>query len=65
MLPQIAAGDANTIWVIPSELTQALAGLRGGWLAPDAAPADPPKGAASPNGGRIERAAKDAPAASS
>jgi regulator of protease activity HflC (stomatin/prohibitin superfamily) len=24
VLPQIAQGDANKIWVIPSELTQAL-----------------------------------------
>jgi hypothetical protein len=24
MLPQIAQGDANKVWVIPSELTQAL-----------------------------------------
>ena len=27
MLPQIAQGDANKVWIIPSELSQALAGL--------------------------------------
>jgi regulator of protease activity HflC (stomatin/prohibitin superfamily) len=34
MLPQIAQGDANKMWIIPSELTQAL-GRLGGRLAPD------------------------------
>jgi regulator of protease activity HflC (stomatin/prohibitin superfamily) len=29
MLPQIAQGDANKMWIIPSELTQALGTLRG------------------------------------
>ena len=27
MLPQIAKGEANKIWIIPSELTQALGRL--------------------------------------
>ncbi len=27
MLPQIAQGDANTLWVVPTELTQALQGI--------------------------------------
>ena len=27
VLPQIAQGDANKVWVIPSELTQALGGI--------------------------------------
>ena len=27
MLPQLAQGDANKIWVIPSEFSQALAGV--------------------------------------
>jgi regulator of protease activity HflC (stomatin/prohibitin superfamily) len=44
MLPQIAQGSANKIWVIPSELTQALGNL-GGRLAPGA-PAAPPAPAA-------------------
>jgi regulator of protease activity HflC (stomatin/prohibitin superfamily) len=34
MLPQIAQGDANKMWIIPSELTQAL-GRLGGRLAPE------------------------------
>src|SRR5206468_4541289 len=29
MLPQIARGDANKVWVIPSEFTKALGGLSG------------------------------------
>src|SRR6478735_1851059 len=29
LLPELATGDANTIWVIPSEFTQALSGLTG------------------------------------
>jgi len=58
MLPQLATGDANTIWVIPSELTQALAGLKAGWLT-----ADPPPTSATPNNGRIEPTTKDTPAA--
>jgi regulator of protease activity HflC (stomatin/prohibitin superfamily) len=29
MLPQLAKGEANKIWVIPSEFTQALSGLTG------------------------------------
>src|ERR1700754_2382116 len=29
MLPQLAKGEANKIWVIPSEFTQALSGLSG------------------------------------
>jgi regulator of protease activity HflC (stomatin/prohibitin superfamily) len=34
MLPQIAQGDANKVWVIPSELTQALARFSGNALPP-------------------------------
>ena len=29
MLPQIARGDANKMWIIPSELTEALKGIGG------------------------------------
>jgi regulator of protease activity HflC (stomatin/prohibitin superfamily) len=29
MLPQIAQGDANKVWIIPSEFTEALKGFRG------------------------------------
>jgi regulator of protease activity HflC (stomatin/prohibitin superfamily) len=45
MLPQIAAGDANTVWVIPSELTRALAGISAGWGSPQ-----PPDTQSTPNG---------------
>jgi regulator of protease activity HflC (stomatin/prohibitin superfamily) len=33
MLPQIAQGDANKLWIVPSELTEALKGI-GGAFAP-------------------------------
>jgi regulator of protease activity HflC (stomatin/prohibitin superfamily) len=46
MLPQIAAGDADTVWVIPSELTRALAGITAGWGSPQ-----PPDTQGTPNGG--------------
>ena len=46
MLPQIAAGDANTVWVIPSELTRALAGIAAGWSSPP-----PLETQSMPNGG--------------
>jgi regulator of protease activity HflC (stomatin/prohibitin superfamily) len=58
MLPQIAQGDANKVWIIPSEITQALGSiggavenLRGGASGgTDAAepPADPPDPPARP-----------------
>jgi regulator of protease activity HflC (stomatin/prohibitin superfamily) len=47
MLPQIAQGDANKIWVIPSELTTALGNLSARLGAP-AAPAAPPVPPAPP-----------------
>jgi regulator of protease activity HflC (stomatin/prohibitin superfamily) len=52
MLPELARGDANKIWVIPSEFTQALSNLGGlaGRVAPgaeDAAP-EPSKPPAPP-----------------
>ncbi|MBA3842170.1 MAG: SPFH/Band 7/PHB domain protein [Actinobacteria bacterium] len=34
VLPQIAQGDANKVWVIPSELTQALGNIGGRMLGP-------------------------------
>src|SRR4051794_29769041 len=47
MLPELAKGEANKIWVIPSEFTQALSGLSGamgrfGERDEAAAPAPPP-----------------------
>jgi regulator of protease activity HflC (stomatin/prohibitin superfamily) len=59
MLPQLARGDANKIWVIPSEFTQALANLSGfmpgsgerGGSAPAPEPTEPPSiPPASPGG---------------
>jgi len=47
MLPRIAQGDANKIWVIPSEFTQALAGL-GGAVGNVASKAQPQGGPAPP-----------------
>jgi regulator of protease activity HflC (stomatin/prohibitin superfamily) len=56
ILPQIAQGDANKVWIIPSEITNALSGLGGAVEAvtrvpggPDAAPGHavaPPTGPA-------------------
>jgi regulator of protease activity HflC (stomatin/prohibitin superfamily) len=34
MLPKIAEGPANKLWIIPSELTEALKGIGAGFLAP-------------------------------
>ncbi len=31
-LPKLAEGDANKLWIIPSELTEALKGISGGFL---------------------------------
>src|SRR5690606_10130876 len=33
-LPTIAEGEANTLWVIPSELTEALKGIGQGFFGP-------------------------------
>src|SRR5690349_12159755 len=38
MLPQLAQGEANKIWVIPSEFSQALANVAQRFGAPDGAP---------------------------
>src|SRR3954464_2396810 len=53
MLPELAKGQANKIWVIPSEFTQALSGLSGamgrfGERDESAAPGSPPPPAAAP-----------------
>jgi regulator of protease activity HflC (stomatin/prohibitin superfamily) len=44
MLPRIAQGDANKVWIIPSDFTQALAGLQGaiGAGRPQPPPKEPP-----------------------
>ena len=42
-LPKLAEGDANKLWIIPSELTEALKGIGEGFFAPRhvAPPTDP------------------------
>ena len=45
MLPQIAAGEGSTMWMIPSELTQAMGAMASGFKAPEPDPASmsPPR----------------------
>ena len=45
MLPQIAAGEGSTMWMIPSELTQAMGAMASGFKAPAPEPASmsPPR----------------------
>jgi regulator of protease activity HflC (stomatin/prohibitin superfamily) len=54
MLPQIAQGEANKLWIIPSEITNALSGLGGAVEAVtgNIAPADgaPPRAVPPPDG---------------
>src|SRR5437588_3107071 len=42
MLPQLAQGDANKVFVIPSEFTQAFGGLTRAFAAQSGAPEDVP-----------------------
>src|SRR6266581_1474633 len=42
MLPQIAQGDANKVWIVPSEIGKALEGIGGFFSAATAARAEPP-----------------------
>jgi regulator of protease activity HflC (stomatin/prohibitin superfamily) len=53
MLPQIAQGDANKVWIVPSEIGKALEGIGGffGTVGSDRAPAAPP---AAGQAGQIE-----------
>ena len=46
MLPQIAQGDANKVWIVPSEIGKALEGLGGFFSGATAARADGPPAAA-------------------
>ena len=60
-LPQIAQGDANKLWIIPSEFSQALQGLAGMAGGPAAAGSGSSEGGASwlteaSKGERVERA---------
>jgi regulator of protease activity HflC (stomatin/prohibitin superfamily) len=45
MLPQIAAGEGSSMWMIPTELTQAMGAMASGFKAPE-----PVEHAAAPNG---------------
>jgi regulator of protease activity HflC (stomatin/prohibitin superfamily) len=45
MLPQIAAGEGSSMWMIPTELTQAMGAMASGFKAPE-----PAERAAAPNG---------------
>jgi regulator of protease activity HflC (stomatin/prohibitin superfamily) len=63
MLPQLAQGNANKVWVIPSEFSQALGGLaqRFGAPAPEGAPPPPPRPRPSHSTAEIDaKAAADA-----
>ena len=49
MLPQIAAGEGSTMWMIPTELTQAMGAMASGFKAPEpAGHVAAPNGAVSP-----------------
>ena len=49
MLPQIAAGEGSTMWMIPSELTQAMGAMASGFKAPEPSGHVPaPNGAVTP-----------------
>ena len=63
MLPRIAQGDANKVWIIPSEFTQALSSLQGaiGGAARRAAAAEGAPAAAQPAGGDPRRAVRLVP----
>ena len=56
MLPQIAAGEGSTMWMIPSELTQAMGAMASGFKAPEPSGHVPaPNGAVSPKASAPER----------
>lgn len=57
MLPEIAKGDSNQMWVVPTELTAALAGIGnalGGGKGPDTAGLDAPSSGISSEVGDID-----------
>jgi regulator of protease activity HflC (stomatin/prohibitin superfamily) len=56
MLPQIASGEGSTMWMIPTELTQAMGAMASGFKAPEPAPhVAAPNGAVSPKSPAPER----------
>ena len=48
MLPQIAEGPANKLWIIPSELTEALKGIGAAFTQRPTSPADAPTAPPAP-----------------
>src|ERR1700728_3129045 len=54
MLPKLAEGDANKVFVIPSEFTQAFAGIADALRPPDAGGPNGDGPAGLPSGGAVE-----------
>ena len=50
MLPQIAQGDANKVWIVPSEIGKALEGLGGFFTGASSRSAEPPASGSGPVG---------------
>ena len=50
MLPQIAQGDANKVWIVPSEIGKALEGLGGFFTGATGRSAEPPASGSGPVG---------------
>jgi regulator of protease activity HflC (stomatin/prohibitin superfamily) len=50
MLPQIAQGDANKVWIVPSEIGKALEGLGGFFNGATSRSAEPPATGSGPSG---------------
>ena len=66
MLPQIAQGDANKVWIVPSEIGKALEGIGGFFSNATAARAEPPtasrlqgRGRSSTRPAAVTRVSKD------
>jgi regulator of protease activity HflC (stomatin/prohibitin superfamily) len=56
MLPQIAQGDSNKVWIVPSEIGKALEGIGGlfGGVRPQAVPATPEPASSSGPGSQLD-----------
>jgi regulator of protease activity HflC (stomatin/prohibitin superfamily) len=57
MLPQIAQGDANKVWIVPSEIGKALEGISGFFGAANSRLAEPPASGSSGSGPELDPAA--------
>jgi regulator of protease activity HflC (stomatin/prohibitin superfamily) len=57
MLPQIAQGDANKVWIVPSEIGKALEGLGGFFSGATSRSAEPPAPGSSGSGPELDPAA--------